>query len=83
MATKMKSGETTTSVLPAFLASALINGDMTSFDDSGKDMELYERCLAYCEGFVIVDCGEPYFSRNGSDVQPYSGDVCEYALLKL
>lgn len=75
--------ETTTAILPAFLASALVNGDLSGIDQS-SDLKLYEECLAYCEGYSIVDVGESYFSHS-CDLPGthFAGDVAEYTLLKL
>lgn len=48
--------------LPAFLASALINGDTSGLEDS--DMPHYESALKLAEGGSYVDVGEEtYFSR--------------------
>jgi hypothetical protein len=75
--------ETVTVVLPAFLASALVNGD-TSGLDGPKDEALLHAALKYCKGYSIVDVGEPYFSPwcDADEVGPFVGDVAEYTLLK-
>lgn len=75
--------ETTTAVMPAFLASALVNGDLSGIEQK-PDLDLYEACVKYCEGYSIVDVGEPYFS-NSIDVpgERFAGDVAEYVLLKI
>jgi hypothetical protein len=48
--------------LPAFLASALINGDTSGLSDF--DLKWVEAAIAYCAPGRIVSCeGEPYFTR--------------------
>lgn len=71
---------TTTAVLPAFLASALINGDTSSLDDG--DMQWYEEALKYAGDGQYVDVGEPYFAwRNELPGFNLGADVAEYTIL--
>lgn len=71
--------EVTTVVLYAHLASALINGDHSGLDDQGEK-ECAE-AMTYCEGWRIVDVGEPFFGH--PDTSGLPGEVAEYALLKV
>jgi hypothetical protein len=75
--------DVTTAILPAFLASALLNGDLTGLEDS--DMPIYEAALAYCKGYRVVDVnvGESYFSHSCDLPMRFAGDVAEYTLLSL
>lgn len=51
-----------TVTLPAFLASALINGDLSGLED--RDLPWVEAAIAYCAPGRIVSCdGEPFFVR--------------------
>lgn len=51
---------TETVTLPAFLASALINGDLSGLSDDNK--RWVEAAVAYCAPGRIVSCdGEPFF----------------------
>lgn len=76
------SDESTTAILPAFLAGALVNGDESGLERP-EDFDLLRRVREYLEGFDVVDCGEPYFSHHGSEVGPFVGDVCDYTLMPL
>lgn len=50
-----------TVILPAFLASALINGDLTGLSDG--DEKWVEAAIQYCAPGRIVSCeGESFFS---------------------
>ena len=80
-AEKLRKLNLETATLPAFLASALVNGDTSGFDDNAKDVALYEQVLAYLEGFAVVDCGEEFFGS--SDCGSYRGGVCEYTLMPI
>jgi len=83
--------ETDTITLPAAWASALVNGDYTSFDYDGDDAEA-ARCEAAeidlaNNGWSIVDApGEPYFTwsyrlyDSGADCM--GGDVLDYTILR-
>ena len=77
----MSESTTETATLPAFLASALVNGDTSGFGDNADDMALYEQVLAYLEGFAVVDCSEEFFGR--SDCGSYRGGVAEYTLMQI
>jgi hypothetical protein len=76
--------EESTCILPAFLASALINGDTSGIEDSPDDMATLERALAYLEGWHVTDCGEQYFAHRGacSIHWPWAGDVAEYKIYR-
>lgn len=53
---------TETVSLPAFLASALINGDTSGLEEG--DFKWLEAAVAYCAPGRIVSCeGEAYFTR--------------------
>jgi hypothetical protein len=77
-----------TEAAPAGWASALINGDESSFDyyQDAEDFASYE---AFCqwlgeEGLQVVDCGEQYFSN--SCYLHWSayrgGDLVDYTLIR-
>ena len=51
--------ETKELILPAFLASALINGDLTGLED--RDLPMFEEILEATKGWNPVDVGESYF----------------------
>lgn len=64
--------------LPAFLASALVNGDASGLDED--DDKWLAEALAYLGDGNVVDVGEPYFSwtcelpgwgRCGADMADY------------
>lgn len=75
--------ETSTVTLPAFLAPALINGDISSIEDSPDDLETFERALAHIAGWnITLDSGaEPFFS-DSSDIGDFAGDVLEFTLFR-
>ncbi len=66
--------------MPAFLATALINGDTSGLEP--RDMPMLERALEFCKGAHIADCSEPYFDHafifRG---EWFNGDVADYTLL--
>lgn len=68
---------------PAFLASALINGDESGLE-SPDDYETLNRFRAYVENAEVVDCGEPYFSWHfdlyGGSCR--GGDLVEYTCIR-
>ena len=67
--------------LPAFLASALVNGDFTSFDDEGEDQALLDRCLEYISPWSVVSCdGGPYFTTIYICGKRFTGNVLDYTL---
>ncbi len=51
---------TDTVILPAFLASALINGDTSGLNEN--DEVWLEKAYKYCEPGQIVDVGESFFA---------------------
>ena len=68
-----------TVTLPAFLASALINGDQSGPND--EDLHWVDAAIAYCAPGRIVSCeGEPFFAswcelpgfRLGADMLEYT-----------
>lgn len=71
-----------TCVLPAFLASALVNGDTSGFNNFGFDWETYKKALKLIEGYSVIDCGAPFFSSYCDIDWGVAGDVCVYTLLK-
>lgn len=76
--------ETDTIVLPAFLASALINGDVSGIEDSPDDMAMLRAVegMLTRRGWSVVSCeGEPYFARYPAWLSSLSGDVLEYTVL--
>lgn len=71
--------EVSTVTLPAFLASALVNGDTSGLSDA--DLPLVEAAHAYvAPGRIVSAEGEPYFARTcdlpgfhlGCDVMEYT-----------
>lgn len=72
---------TTTAKLPAFLASAIVNGDLSGFD-TDDDAKLYEAALEYIGEGVVTDVGEAYFSH-GCDLPgvQFAGDVADYTIM--
>lgn len=64
-----------TVTLPAFLAPALINGDVSGIEDSPEDMALLDKALAYVAPGHIVSCGEESFFTRYTDLGP--GLVCD------
>lgn len=70
-----------TVTLPAFLASALINGDVSGLDDA--DMKWLEAAHEYVSpGHIVSTEGEGYFAWS-CDLPGYTlgGDVLEYVVL--
>jgi len=69
-------------ILPAFLASALINGELTGLED--RDLPIYEEILEATKGWNPVDVGEPYFDDIYSPtVGHFAGDVAVYTFLSM
>ncbi len=71
---------TVTVKLPAFLASALINGDVSGLED--RDQPLLDAAHEYAKGGYYVDVGEQFFSHT-SELPGYwnfAGDVAEYTI---
>lgn len=75
--------KTATVVLPSYLASALINGDVTGLEN--RDMPEYEAALALLEeypGGSYVDVGDSYMSRSNDLPGPsLLTDVAEFTIL--
>lgn len=71
---------TETVVLPAFLASALINGDTSGL--SPEDLPWLEKAKEFCAPGSVVDVGESYCSRY-CDLPGYvlGADMAEYTVL--
>ncbi len=69
--------------LPAYMASALINGDVSGLDD--RDLPYLEMALGIAarEGGYFVGCGdEPSFQHRVWDLPGHLGcDVLEYEIL--
>jgi hypothetical protein len=69
---------------PAFLASALINGDVSSFDDAGNDQRALEAFTDFhAPGRIVstVDDSEPYFATICyAGGLWFTGDVVEYVI---
>lgn len=67
--------------LPAFLASAIINGDLSGFD-TDDDAKLYEAALKFIGEGHVVDVGESYFSH-GCDLPGFTfvGEVADYTVI--
>lgn len=78
--------ETVTVIAPAFLASALVNGDVSGINDSHSDMGMYHDVLNYlsANGLMVVSCGDSFFSwsfdQHFGDCS--GGDLCEYVCYK-
>lgn len=71
--------ETSTAELPAFLASALVNGDMSGLEE--RDLPLLEKAQTYIEGWSISDVGDPFFrSYSLGPCFGFTGDVAEYKI---
>ncbi len=72
---------TETVVMPAFLASALINGDVSGLSDG--DERWVEAAHEYCAPGRIVSCdGEPFFARS-CELPGFrlGADMLEYTVL--
>jgi hypothetical protein len=69
--------------LPAFLCTAIINGDTSglSVEDETMLAKVYE--WANKNHVTIVDVGESYFGRltDWNPAGPFVGDIAEYTLL--
>jgi len=76
----MKKHKVDTVVLPAFLATALINGDMSGLEDD--DERWVEAAVKYIAPARFIDVGEAYFS-NYCDLPGYrlAADMAEYTIL--
>ena len=74
--------KTYTAELPAFLASALFNGDTSSLDES--DEKMLAEILAFHAPAQIVSCSEePFFATICyAGGRWFTGDVLEYTLLE-
>lgn len=80
-------GDIIKGVYPAFLASALINGDETSLE-SADDFAMLESVREDIGELVVADVSEPFFAwhcdvpwiQNGRSV---GGDVAEYTLVDM
>lgn len=67
--------------LPAFLATAFVNGDFTSFDDAGEDQKLFDKCIAYCAPGRIVSTEQDTYNEFATIYiagQRFSGAVVDY-----
>lgn len=70
--------------LPAFLASALVTGDFSSFDEAGTDQEWLDRVYTWIKpGNVCsaVDGSEPHFATIYIAGFPFTGEVLDYVIL--
>jgi hypothetical protein len=82
------STETDKIELPAFLASALINGDSSGLEtfENHRDFVLLDYILTELskDGWTVIDCGEQYFGTFnglGSHIVSWSDcDLCEYTI---
>jgi hypothetical protein len=74
--------KTTKVTLPTFLASALINGDLSGLDDN-EDMGYYEQALQLAQGGTYIDVSEDsWFSwTNDLPGKRFGADVAEYTIL--
>jgi hypothetical protein len=67
---------------PAFLASALINGDTTSFDDEGRDQALLDLFLGWVSPGHVVSCDdENEFEHLWINGTRFSGATVRYTVL--
>jgi hypothetical protein len=67
--------------LPAFLASALINGDISGLSDA--DEVALQQVHDATKGWHCVNCTEQYYEHVYSPILGwFSGDVCEYTFVK-
>lgn len=73
-------GEVETAILPAFLASALINGDTDGLEP--EDMKHLEAAHEYLKGFIVCDVGESFFSWS-CDLPGFNlgADMAEFTLI--
>jgi len=58
---------------PAFLASALINGDTSGLTEE-EDVQTLDGFLKYAEGFEVIDVER---DENGEAVEPYFSWNCD------
>lgn len=75
-------GRVETATLPAFLASALINGDTSGLED--PDMKHYEAALQYAEPGSYVSVGEETFFSYSCDLPSWGrmgAEMVEYTIL--
>jgi len=73
--------KTETFVFPAFLASALINGDTSSLSDD--DEKWLDAAHEHCAPGHIVSCGEESFFSWSCDLPGFKlgADMLEYTIL--
>ncbi len=73
-----------TVTLPAFLASALINGDASSFEDSPEDMQWLEIALKRLEGWHVTDVSEETHFSHYCALPGWNlgADMAEYTIYK-
>lgn len=72
--------ETVKVKLPSFLASAIINGDHSSLNDS--DEKLLEEIYKLYEGGNFVSCeDDSEFATVYISGRQFTGDVCTYVIL--
>lgn len=68
-------------VFPAFLASALVNGDTSGIEDNASDMEWLERVVRYvAPGRVVSMEGEAYISKIFIAGHEFYGEVADYVV---
>lgn len=67
--------------MPAFLASALINGDLSGLNED--DLLWVQVAHIYCEPGRIVDCGDETFFSRSCDLPGFrlGADMMEYTVL--
>jgi hypothetical protein len=72
---------TETVVFPAFLASALINGDLSGLEPD--DLPWVAKAVEYCEPGYIVSCGEESFFSWTCDLPGFSkgADMMEFTVM--
>ena len=69
---------------PAYMASALINGDVSSFDDEGRDQAELDRFLEWvAPGRIVstVDASEHFTTIIYAGGAVFTGDVVDYVVL--
>ncbi len=68
--------------LPAFLASALINGDTSGIDDSPEDLALLEQVLTFLGQAQVVGCeDQTFFGTFSVGGQLFRGELLTYHTL--
>ena len=76
--------KTATVTLPTYLASALINGDLSGLD-TPEDQLAYEAACELAEGGSYVDCSEESWFSWSNDLPGAAGslgsDVAEFTIL--